>query len=386
VVVSLTATPASVGVSAGPATVTVTAHITDDASGVSGSQYVSYSNNSAEAGHTTLSLSSGNVTDGIYTGRLIVNQYKAAGTYALGYLRLEDAAGNSIYYGGGSSTYRSFPSGTTTSIEVTNGCSVTGPDVTAVPGMTSANLSWQLPSGACSASGYAVMGSNVNAEVGTALSCSVKGLTPGMTYTYSVTAHTAAGDVTSAPVFVTPDNVAPTLVSVSVAPTSVDVTNGTAAVTVTARVTDAASEVRSVSGVTLSSGSLSAGGALSLASGTAADGTYTATVTVPRYVPSATWSLGQLSATDKVGNTAAFGAGGTAFPAGSVTSVAVTDNAPDTTAPTLVSLLVSPGSVDVTGGPASVTVTARVTDRQSGASSASVAFTDPRGALSIGAH
>jgi hypothetical protein len=98
------------------------------------------------------------------------------------------------------------------------------------------------------------------------------------------------------------------------------------------------------------------------------DGTWTATVSVPRYVPAGTWSLGAVTITDVVGNDATYGpgAGNSAFPPGSMVSVSVANASPDRSAPLLQSFAMTPTNVDVSNAAATVTVSAHLTDTGSG--------------------
>jgi serine protease len=159
------------------------------------------------------------------------------------------------------------------------------------------------------------------------------------------------------------DTSPPVLQGLSVSPSSVDVTGGSSAVTVTATITDDLSGV--VEGVTqlgIESPSRNqiSGGPLSRVS---AD-TYKATLTIPQNAEGGAWHLRYVTLRDNAGNSrsmfeAELGAAGFAVSV-QVTSVA------DTAPPSLSTLTLSPAAVDVTAGPATVMVSATITDDLSG--------------------
>jgi len=97
---SLTFNPASVDTSAGPQTITVTARLTDDFSGVS-SAFIQLFNAAGQVLVAPLApsdLQSGTALDGIYVGTLTVRQYAAPGTWNVDVVNVNDNAGNTGSY------------------------------------------------------------------------------------------------------------------------------------------------------------------------------------------------------------------------------------------------------------------------------------------------
>ena len=285
--VSLSFSTSTINTSAGPATVTVTAHITDDLSGISfaygyfyapspSSQYVY-----APLGGNRVS---GTALDGIYQVTATFPQYGTTGTWTLGGLTLGDAVGN--------------------------------------------------------------------------------------TQTISTASLVADGFPTQVAVSGTPDTTPPQLVSLSFSTSTINTSAGPATVTVTAHITD------DVSGVSFAYGYFYAPSPSSQyvyaplggnrVSGTALDGIYQVTATFPRYGATGTWTLGGLTLGDVVGNTQTISTASLVAD-GFPTQVAVSGT-PDTTPPQLVSLSFSTSTINTSAGPATVTVTAHITDDLSGIS------------------
>jgi|GEM_PF-3106809 len=182
------------------------------------------------------------------------------------------------------------------------------------------------------------------------------------------------------------DTTGPELVSLSVEPKTIDTTNGSAQVTLTAHITD---NQEGAAGACVSTGwpmdcnwstsfmikpdnvdqqRLSFGPTFKLVSGDAFDGIYTATVTLPQYSASGKWSIFSAQLADKLGNftylyktdlETMFGA-----EAISTNNAATIE---DITPPELVSLSLDKHEIDTTNGSAQVTLTARITDDQVGA-------------------
>ena len=150
------------------------------------------------------------------------------------------------------------------------------------------------------------------------------------------------------------DVMKPGVVSVSVSPSSVDVTDGPAEVTVTARLTDdqaVGSAYVYLRHPGFPGPSDTALAYLSRTSGTSQDGVWQATVTIGEDEPPGSWVY-VLAVTDASGlQTVANGPGPN-----------VESRDADVTKPGAVSVSVSPSSADVTDGPVQVTVTAQLTD------------------------
>lgn len=201
--------------------------------------------------------------------------------------------------------------------------------------------------------GRPVQWSSANEAVATVSAAGVvTGVSAGTT---SVTA-TVEGKTGQVPVIIrTPgqDATNPEITSFSVAPASIDVTNGSGSFTFSWTARDYGSGVVNVyasltypnnPGATL-------GCAGTRVSGTIYEGTYTCTVLVAQNSPSRTWSIEYVSAQDVVGNrvqinTPAIAAGG--WP----TQVTVTGATPDETPPTLASFSFTAATANVANGPA----------------------------------
>jgi uncharacterized repeat protein (TIGR01451 family) len=158
------------------------------------------------------------------------------------------------------------------------------------------------------------------------------------------------------------DATPPALTALSSSAGLVDVSAGPALVTFTATITDSQSGVgggfvtlRSPSGVTTGAG----------ASFTHLSGDeWVATLMIPRYAEIGTWRVDILTVIDVIGNVHSLTATElSAFPA---STIVVGAPVLDTTPPTLTALAIGAGPVDVSSGPASVILTATITDLESG--------------------
>ena len=180
------------------------------------------------------------------------------------------------------------------------------------------------------------------------------------------------------------DTAAPVLVSFDFMPKSVDVTNAPQIVTVTARITDNIGFNSGGFFFQPPSSGLGLSGSFNSTNrqtGTAQDGTYQTTITIPAGARPGTWRLSSINLSDTSGNSVFHSVfSGNPFPAGTPTELTVSNANADLTGPTLVSFDFSPRSVDVTGGMAIVTVTARVTDNV-GFSNATLRFEAPGGGV-----
>ncbi len=169
------------------------------------------------------------------------------------------------------------------------------------------------------------------------------------------------------------DTTPPVLVAFDFSPKSINVTAGPQSVTVTMRVTDNLSGVTELGepvAVWFYSPSRGQsqpmfGWQFTRISGGPLDGTWRGSVEIPRYCESGNWTLDSVVVRDAAGNrlylsTANLRALG--FP----TDLAVTSN-PDTSAPVLTGISMSPAAIDVSAGPRTITVRLTVTDNLSGA-------------------
>lgn len=185
----------------------------------------------------------------------------------------------------------------------------------------------------------------------------------------------------------------PDLLSMGVpAPTTVDVSGGWATFTVDLHITDASAglDVGSLSFVSppLPDGrhqhAFSTFGATRLVSGTTQDGVWRVPVDVPGYVKAGPWCLESVSLHDLGGHVSTYADAALADLAVCVEVVSTNE---DVDVPVLESLSpATPGTVDVTDGPATLTVDAHITDAPAGLSQATVWFSPPPGASSPTAY
>src|SRR5579859_5113171 len=169
------------------------------------------------------------------------------------------------------------------------------------------------------------------------------------------------------------DTTPPKLVAFDFNPKTIDVTVGAQTITVTAHLTDDLSGVitlfgavgaqfTSPSGAQTQFGSF---GSFNLVSGTSLDGNYQTTVTFPQFSEAGAWTV-QVFLEDKVSNSSSIDSAALqalGFPA----TLTVTST-PDTTPPQLVGFSFSPSTIDVSGGPQSVTFLIHATDSPAGVS------------------
>ena len=192
---------------------------------------------------------------------------------------------------------------------------------------------------------------------------------------------------TEIPVSIAIDELPPSLGTVSVSPTAVDVTSGDASVTVTLTATDAG--VGLLAGtVTYYSATCGAGlgtqlslswndndagmTGMTLISGDRTNGTWQGTLVVPTGLPSCSIPLNDVALCDRVDNCVVVWAEdlGVEVPSISLTN----SDAADLTNPSLTTVSVSPTAVDVTSGDASVTVTLTATDNLTGVLAGTVTY------------
>jgi hypothetical protein len=155
-----------------------------------------------------------------------------------------------------------------------------------------------------------------------------------------------------------PDRTQPTLVRLDYTPTTVDVSTGAQSIAVAAHLTDGGSGVgRFDFSIKAPNGVSSVGcSAFAPSSGTPADGVWQCTFQVPAGAQPGLWSI-TAAAVDASFNTLLI------LPPD---KISVTNTAPDLTPPELGSLTITPQTVDVSYGAQVVTVSARLTDAQSG--------------------
>jgi serine protease len=155
-----------------------------------------------------------------------------------------------------------------------------------------------------------------------------------------------------------PDKLPPTLVALNF-PTDVDVSAGPDTLVVAARLTDAGSGVSRFDFSMIAPNGVSTAGCSAFAPtapGNPADGVWQCALVLPAGAPPGPWSI-KAAAVDASFNTTFI------LPPDKIT---VVNTAPDPTPPELVSLTITPQTVDVSYGAQVVTVSARLTDAQSG--------------------
>ncbi len=446
--VSLDFTPKTVDVTSAAQVVTVTAHLTDDNTGVQFAEVYFSSPSAAQTAFASFALTSGTGTDGSYTASVTIPKNGEPGTWKLNRVDLQDNASNSVQYGPGFS--RSFPSGMPTDLSVQNAnVDTTAPTLVSLsfsppsvdvrtaaktvtvtahitdnksgvqhaevyflsPSKTQQALnSFALTSGTGTDGTYtATITIPKSGEAGTWKLTRVNLLDAAnnsVDYGPSYSAQFPIGTPTDLSVTsTTADTAPPALVSLDFTPKSVDVTNSSQSVIVTAHLTDDNTGVQSA---TVYFSSPSQGqhvlANFTLSSGTATNGTYQASVTIPHSAEAGTWTILQVFLEDTAGNSVSYGPSYPAqFPSGTPTDLSVTNVPPtptptpsptgtptptptptgtpnSSTVPTLVSLDFTPKSVNVSTAAQTVTVTAHLFDSISGVQIAAGYFTSPSGA------
>jgi hypothetical protein len=178
----------------------------------------------------------------------------------------------------------------------------------------------------------------------------------------------------------------PTISTLSVSPNNVNVTSGSQTVTATATITDPAAPGGESSGfasgyVTFRSplAGQAATGFFQHQTGDPAD-QHRATITIPQFAEGSaagvTWKP-SVSLSDRTGNTKLFSS--TELQALGINADLTVQSVPDTEAPKITALSVSPSAVTVSGGAQTVTVTATITDNLSGVGNFSsfISFASP---------
>jgi hypothetical protein len=447
-------TPSTIDTSAGAQTITFTAHVTDDVSGLnlSSGTYLYFSSPSGRSVQATFSKrTSGTAQDGDYQGSVTLPRWSEQGTWRFSYGYLADAASpsHSHYYSTSDFTTAGFP----TTFTQTGTGDVTAPTLTGftitpstidtsataqtltltahvtddasglgVPanGYSSSSITINPPSGGTMYSNHSIQFAlDASKRVsGTALDgvyrttvtiprYSEQGSwrvlsgyltdTAGNSRSISGTDLDTAGMQSSFTQTGVGDTTPPALASLTISPASVDTSAAAQTVTVTARITDA------VSGVGPYATSLwfsSPGGSKSVSayldasrriSGTAQDGTYQVAITVPRYSEQGTWRLNALYLNDVAGNSASYSAS-QLVDAGLQSSFDQTGIG-DITPPVLSSFSFTPGTIDTGAAARTITVTAHITDDLSGLGNSAayccyppnnvVSFTSPSGSRTL---
>ena len=189
--------------------------------------------------------------------------------------------------------------------------------------------------------------------------------------------------------FTLSDNEAPRFVSVSWTPNSVDSSTSSQVITVTARITDDLSGLKS-GGITFfnstSTQSLGAGfNRANRVSGSATDGVYQALLTVPRGSALGDWAVGYAYLSDAANSLRSVSRAdweSAGFP--SVFRQVGSGASTDVTPPQVLSFAISQTTIDTSAADQRVTVTARITDAGSGVSlGGTVTLTGPNSVSSV---
>lgn len=252
--------------------------------------------------------------------------------------------------------------------------SVSPATVSVAPGATA-----QLTATVTDATGQAVTGRVVTwtSSDQSKATVSGSGLVTGVAYATVTITATSEGKSGTSTVKVT-DVTPPTVVGLTVTPPSVDVTSGSKTLVVSAHVVDGGGSGTSQIAVvaTAPTGAFANCSASALSSGTAADGFWNCSVTIPPGAEPGDWKLLVL-VSDAAQNVSTYtdvelAAGG--MP----TKFAVVSNW-DKTPPTFASLAVAAGTVDVSSSARTITVTAHLTDNLSGVARFDFSAKSPNG-------
>ncbi|HEX4491802.1 MAG TPA: fibronectin type III domain-containing protein, partial [Acidimicrobiia bacterium] len=181
----------------GPATITVTARITDDASGFSSGDFPFDSpsgNSDADAYFSSGNRISGTNVDGTYRTTMTIAQGSESGTWSMSSGSVQDQASNSRSYSYSDFVNAGFPASFTNTSAKVPGAPT---NVVATPGDKSASVSWTPPANnGSSISSYTVTaapGGAYQTVTGAQTSASVTGLTDGTSYTFTVIATNGVG-------------------------------------------------------------------------------------------------------------------------------------------------------------------------------------------------
>jgi hypothetical protein len=185
----------------------------------------------------------------------------------------------------------------------------------------------------------------------------------------------------STPLFAACDTTAPVLTGFNVGPSSIDTTSSSQTVTCSMTLTDDLSGVGAFScelappATSNEKFILPYCTALAPSSGTPRNGVWSCTITLPRYSHSGVWTVRQAFAQDAVGNPIVYTASQLAA-LGYPSSLTVTSDA-DNSPPVQTAISLTPGTLDVSSGPKTLTCNMTVTDDKSGVFASACAFYSP---------
>jgi hypothetical protein len=428
-ITDVTVSPVSVDTSASSQTVKVSAHLTDNLAGVSSASLNFKSPSGRQTAYGSLwTRTSGTTIDGTWEGTVTLNRFAEKGTWTLDTVSLTDllsnnrsmtrtdlaAAGVNASFEQTGATDTTAPaladlSFTPTSVDTSQSSQTVKAtlrvtdDLAGLSSYTSPYLSLRSPSGrqtAYSTMTTRVSGTDVNAVLETSITLpqgSEKGTwsvssvsisdVVGNSRTVTATDLEAANLPTGFTQTGAGDTTAPAMTGLTFSTPSIDTSAGPASITIRAQLSDAGSGVPNPYGPSISFVSPSnrqyASAMLQRISGTAQEGTYEGTVTIPRYAERGTWTVSGLYASDQIGNSVSFSRD--ALVAAGMPSSFDQTGADDSTAPTITALTVAPQSVDTSAAPVQAAVRISVTDDLSGVNSTPwVQFTSPSGRTTAG--
>ncbi len=404
-VAGLTVSPASVDTSSGSRTVTVAVHATDDLSGVAAVQ-VSLSDGTRWFSAPAQIEPSDSGLDGTWTAVVTLPANAPPGSYRLSVSAI-DGIGNAHTYTaadleamGLASSVTQTGAGDTTPPGVL-GVTISPPSVSTCEAAQTVTVDVHASDGV---SGVASVRALLSGPGGRQIAADAAPLPGGSSQdehwsaALTLPAHARQGawslslqavDVAGNPIYLSSDQLAglgfdgavqqtcagdvtaPQVAGVTISPTSVDTSTGAQTVTVDVHATDDISGVASIN-ATLSAGSQQVSAPATLQpEGTPLDGTWRATLTLPRYAQQGAWAL-SLSASDGAGNATSLSAsqlGALGLP----DSIAQTGIA-DGTAPAVAGVSVAPNVIDTSAAAREVQVHIHATDDLSGVSGVFVQF------------
>ncbi len=168
------------------------------------------------------------------------------------------------------------------------------------------------------------------------------------------------------------DTTGPALVAFDFNPKSVDTTAGTQSISVTMHVSDDLSGVTSACAWFRNPRDVVQFACGTLVSGTTLDGVWNKAITISPFAASGTWVVERVQLNDAAGNVATLLQSDLAARGFSTDLTVISDQ--DITPPQIKSFAISPASVDVSSGPATITVTIAASDDRTGVNLGSRCF------------
>lgn len=414
----LSISPTTVNTTAASQTVTVTAHITDNLSGLA-SASIAFKSPSGQrtTERATFSKVSGTATDGIYEATVTFKRFIAPGPWKVSNLHMVDNVENEISLSPRRLEAKGFPD--TVQVESIEdeappalaGFSISPSSVNVVSssqsvtvsahitddlsGVASASVQFESPSGkqvTANAEFSKVSGTETDGMYEATVTFNqfiqsgtwkVRGVdlrdNVGNEAVVTAAQLESKGLPAAVTVTSTADTQPPALASFAISPSSVNTTAASETVTVTAEITDNLSGFDHGSVVFESPNGkvLTNIASFSRISGSSTSGLYEAKVVFKPYVQGGTWKVSNVNLTDAVGNEANISAAqleGKAFP----TTVKV-ESSEDTEPPALAGLAITPTTIDTATSNQEVLVTAHITDNLSGFKTGTIQFESENG-------